>query len=367
MAQDIVGSLFGVSANDLQAQRQAAAQAQARQYASMDPAQMVNYAGYMAGNQLGGAMAGMMGAKDPELEKANIVNSLVKETDMTDLESVKGLAQKLTQAGATREAMALLPRIDSLSKQVEDRTARTEDKQAAIEARKEEIRLRGEQKLIELKAQAEAALERAREQNASREQIAAMMADARKQAAQIAADTRLQMGQLAAAMKAEKPEKVDDKLGTAISVLEQQKPLITKADDLLGRIEANPSALTISGRAGGYVDAALGNSNKSLELQSDLKSFQNKARNAYLLLAKGTQTEGDASRAWEEFSNNLDWTSPEGAKRSIGRIKEELETQVTATKAYVNSRSPGRIKETPVDVKPTPDKPKKAISWNDLK
>lgn len=121
MAQDIVGSLFGVSANDLQAQRQQAAQAQAMRYAQMNPAEQVNYGGYMAGNQVGNALMGMMGAKDPELEKANMVNSLVKETDMTDLDSVKGLAQKLTQAGATREAMALLPRIDSLQSKAEDR------------------------------------------------------------------------------------------------------------------------------------------------------------------------------------------------------------------------------------------------------
>lgn len=135
MAQDIVGSLFGVSANDIQAQRQAAAQEQAKQYSSMAPAQMVNYAGYMAGNQIGGALAGMMGAKDPELEKVNMVNSLVKETDMTDLDSVKGLVGKLNKYGATREAMALLPRIDALQSKAEDR----QNKLDVVNSRKTDI------------------------------------------------------------------------------------------------------------------------------------------------------------------------------------------------------------------------------------
>lgn len=347
-------TLFGMNPEDIQAQRTAQARQQAMQFAQMSPAERATMGFYQAGNQLGGALAGMMGAKDPQLERAATINKLVQNTDMNDLESVKGLVGQLNKVGATREAMSLLPRIDALTKTQEDRQYRKEDKEAALEARKAEIEMRGQQRLTEIQAQAAAALERAREANASREQIAQIMADARRQAAQVAADTRLQMAQFAASLKAEKPEKVDDKLGTAISVLEQQSPLIQVAQDIKARIEENPGYLTISGKLGGMLDAATGTDTPALTLQSDLKAFQNKARNAYLLLAKGTQTEGDAERAWKEFSTELDWSTPQGAKRSVSRIEEELTRQVNATKAYVNARSPGRIPTTPEPVNPKP-------------
>lgn len=107
MAQDIVGSLFGVSANDLQAQRQAAAQAQAMRYAQMNPAEQVNYGGYMAGNQVGNALMGMMGAKDPELEKAKMMQELSSSFDLTSEEGLISAARALSAKGMPREAMAL--------------------------------------------------------------------------------------------------------------------------------------------------------------------------------------------------------------------------------------------------------------------
>lgn len=107
MAQDIVGSLFGMSANDLQAQRQAAAQQQAMRYAQMSPAEHVNYAGYMAGNQVGNALMGMMGAKDPELEKAAKLQQLTSQFDLTSEEGLLNAARTLASNGFQPQAMAM--------------------------------------------------------------------------------------------------------------------------------------------------------------------------------------------------------------------------------------------------------------------
>ena len=114
-------TLFGMMPEDIQAQRQAAAQQQAMQYAQMKPAEQVNYGGYMAGSQLGTALGGMMGAKDPVLEKATMANKLMQETDMNDLDSVKNLVMQLNKNGLQREAMSLLPRIDKLSEAAAER------------------------------------------------------------------------------------------------------------------------------------------------------------------------------------------------------------------------------------------------------
>ena len=300
-------TLFGMMPEDIQAQRQAAAQAQAMQFAKMGPAEQVNYGGYMAGNQLGTALGGMMGAKDPVLERATAVNQLVQETDMNDLEAVKALTTKLMKVDP-KSAMSLLPRIDALTKTQEDRTARKEDKQASIAAKKEELQMRFESDLTKL-----------RENNASKAEQAELQRQFLEAMKLADRENRLTIAQIMAAVRTNKPEVVDDKLGTAISVLEQQAPLIKKAQDMRARIEKNPEYLTMSGRAGGFIDSLTGTNTPALTLQSDLKAFQSKARNAYLLLAKGTQTEGDAQRAWDEFAPTLDWTTPEGAKRSMDR------------------------------------------------
>lgn len=196
-----IETLFGITPDEIEAQRAAQSRQQAMQFAQMSPAERATMGFYQAGNQLGGALASMMGAKDPELERAATVNKLVQETDMNDLESVKGLVGQLNKAGAVRQAMALLPRIDALTKTQEDRQFRKEDKEATLEARKEEIKVRGEQRLAEIQAQAAAALERAREANASREQMAQIAAEARKEAARAAAETRLLVAQLTQANK----------------------------------------------------------------------------------------------------------------------------------------------------------------------
>lgn len=373
MAQDIVGSLFGVSANDLQAQRQAAAQAQAMRYAQMNPAEQVNYGGYMAGNQVGNALMGMMGAKDPELEKANMVNSLVKETDMTDLDSVKGLAQKLTQAGATREAMALLPRIDALTKQTEDRTARTEDKQAAIEARREEIRLRGEQRLEELRLKAQADLERAREQNASREQIAAMMAEARRQAAQIAADTRLQMGQLAAAMKA--GDKEDKPIPASTLKMyteagEKSKQFANdeaKAEDFIQKIDQGVVDFSASENLIFSPARALtGTSNESDRTKADIRRYTTGAVNAILNMAKGPQTDQDAQRAKEQIMSGLDKNDKNLVADGLRTLKKYMaEGRTIADQTREEVGDLGGINKK--KAKQAPTQPQKRVSWNDLK
>lgn len=161
MAQDIVGSLFGVSANDLQAQRQAAAQAQARQYAQMQPAEMVNYAGYMAGNQLGGALAGMMGAKDPELEKAAKLQQLTSQFDLTSEEGLLNAARTLASNGFQPQAMAMAQRAQEVglttAKTNTERTAQmknlTEAKSKEADAAAKQMGIQGRAAFIKRKVE----------------------------------------------------------------------------------------------------------------------------------------------------------------------------------------------------------------------
>lgn len=102
---EIVQGLFGVTPESLNAQREQALQAQALQYAQLDPSQQAQMGFYQAGSRLGTGIAGLMGAQDPEMQKASFLQGLSKQYDPTTAEGLTKMAQAAAQAGYGREAM----------------------------------------------------------------------------------------------------------------------------------------------------------------------------------------------------------------------------------------------------------------------
>jgi len=86
---EVVNSLFGVTPESLQAQRDAALQQQALQYAQLDPFQRATAAIYSGANRLGGAVGGMLGAQDPEMMRLQQRQSMLQGLDLTNPESLK--------------------------------------------------------------------------------------------------------------------------------------------------------------------------------------------------------------------------------------------------------------------------------------
>lgn len=107
MATDIVQGLFGMTPETYQMQQQAAAREQAMKFASMDPFQQANYGLYLGGNQLGGAIGGMLGAQDPVLQRATAVRSLAQGVDLNSAKGLEEYANRLQQNGLTAEAAQL--------------------------------------------------------------------------------------------------------------------------------------------------------------------------------------------------------------------------------------------------------------------
>lgn len=81
---EVVNSLFGITPESLQAQRDAALQAQALQYAKLDPFQRATAAIYTGANKLGGAVGGMLGAQDPEMMRIRQRQQLLEGADISD-------------------------------------------------------------------------------------------------------------------------------------------------------------------------------------------------------------------------------------------------------------------------------------------
>ena len=81
---EVVNSLFGITPESLMAERENALQAQAMQYAKMDPFQRATAGIYAGANRLGGAVGGLLGAQDPEMMRIQQRQQLLQGADISD-------------------------------------------------------------------------------------------------------------------------------------------------------------------------------------------------------------------------------------------------------------------------------------------
>lgn len=105
---EVVNSLFGITPESLQAQRDQALQQEAMQYAKMDPFQRATAGIYAGANRLGGAIGGMLGAQDPAMAQAAQRQSLLQQARPQDAAGWKTLAQQLWQSKDVQGAQEAL-------------------------------------------------------------------------------------------------------------------------------------------------------------------------------------------------------------------------------------------------------------------
>jgi len=123
---DIVQSLFGVTPELYQqAQAQRASEA-ALQYAKLDPFQQANFAIGRGAYQLAGALGGT----DPQLQMISTRNSIARQINYNDPNSIMQGVQMLSQAGDTVGAMQLA----DVARKMESEMAQTFQRTAAGQA-----------------------------------------------------------------------------------------------------------------------------------------------------------------------------------------------------------------------------------------
>jgi hypothetical protein len=101
MATDIVGSLFGVSPEMYQEERNRQGLKDAIAMAQLDPMQYANAAIQAGAGRAAGGFAGLMGVEDPQMRLISQRNALAKQIDMNDPESIMRGAQMAAQSGDT--------------------------------------------------------------------------------------------------------------------------------------------------------------------------------------------------------------------------------------------------------------------------
>jgi hypothetical protein len=105
MASEILG-LFTTPEQYQLAQRQAQ-EAQAIQFAQLDPMARANYGVYRAGQQLGGAIGGALGGEDPQLKLISMRQQLASQLNPNDPESYMKIAEIAAQSGDQQFAIAV--------------------------------------------------------------------------------------------------------------------------------------------------------------------------------------------------------------------------------------------------------------------
>lgn len=125
---DIVQSLFGVTPELYQQAQAQRANEQALQYAQLSPFQQANYAIGRGAYQLAGAL----GAPDPQLQLISTRNSIARQINYNDPNSIMQGVQQLSQAGDTVGAMQLADVARKLESEMAQRFQRAAAGQASL-------------------------------------------------------------------------------------------------------------------------------------------------------------------------------------------------------------------------------------------
>lgn len=127
MATDIVQSLFGVTPQAYQQAQQDRADAQALQYAKLDPFQQANFAIGRGATGLASALGGALGGQDPQLQMISARQAIAKQINYNDPTSIQQGVRMLSEAGDTQGAMMLA----DVARQAQSEIAQTGQRQAA--------------------------------------------------------------------------------------------------------------------------------------------------------------------------------------------------------------------------------------------
>ena len=105
MATDIVGSLFGVSPEMYQEERNRQGLKDAISMAQLDPMQYANAAIQAGAGRAAGGFAGLMGVEDPQMRLISQRNALAQQFDVSTPEGLGQYASALQQVGDTQGAL----------------------------------------------------------------------------------------------------------------------------------------------------------------------------------------------------------------------------------------------------------------------
>lgn len=376
---EIVNSLFGVTPESLLADREAQLQAQAMQFAQLDPFQRAAAGVYAGANKLGGAVGGMLGAQDPELQKATALQGIMKQADTTTPEGLVTLARTLGSQGFGQQAMAVMDQARQAQlrvvqtgkavaeqKKVELTTAQEEKLRAELtalgpDATEEQylqvVRKYGDPDKIMSSIQttqarqdaANAKIEAAKVAAQNRLDVAAQQGATQLQIAQLQAEARQQIAQLTASLK--QGQQSNKPLSPGLQK-EEGKDL-EAIDSYTGQIQAlTPAVTSLAPNAQGVrslelgplknlkyeAQLAAGNSTPEARAYESLKSAVDTATNLQVSAEKGVQTDKDVLRFAKALVASYGRNDTQATYEALTRYQKALVQAQDRTKGRIESR-----------------------------
>ena len=292
----IVGGLFGADPAVLQAQQQQADMQNAATYAQLTPMQRATMSTYQGAAGLGRQVGGMLGMQDPMLAQATELKQIASQFDITTPQGLEQLAQaiagKYPQQAQQAVAAAQKMKLD----QATIYQKMGENKNALIASGKytpESVGLY---------------------------QKSGNAADL------VLVDKGLTGGAL------EKVATAEQNISNLSSSNAEIDSWITKVNPKNPTVTFGPSSTIGAG-----VSNLIGSPTENALKQAELRRFVAREANAILMAAKGTQTEGDAQRAYDMIMSGLDKNSNAGVEGALKDLKDMKTNTVKGLQTYVNT------------------------------
>lgn len=350
MATDSIMGLFQTPEQYQLAQQQAQME-QARAFAAQDPMQRAVASQYFAGGQLGRALGG----EDPMLKLQTARQQILRNLDQTDPNSIVAAAQQLAQIGDQQGAMQLaeLSRSAALKKAQADKAMRTAGATTVSERNREmianaEIKLaKGESLSAEEEARVRWLVGQENKPKIFRDSDTGeittiepidLVASAPNLASLVGKTTKPQAsgGGVSSTVTTSPATKLPSAIKKEVGNVDEQ---MTALDTSVNKIvELTPKIQNLN--LGLYQNVERGVSGFLGKPTADTKEFKQLQRevraqaNNLLLLAKGTQTEGDAQRAKDQIADEDTWKN----KELLTSAFEDLARTLAGTKQALQAK-----------------------------
>jgi hypothetical protein len=388
MAENIVAGLFGMTPQMYQNQQYGQDLNRGIALAQLSPGAAAQAGLQASVGQLGRGIAGAMGIQDPQMMKMSQRNQLLQEIDLTDPNSLVAAAKKAASIGDAEFAVGLIDRAKSLA----ESSSKIALTQAQTIKALQPAKLTGDERYIaDLRAVESKILE-------GKEPTANELSNA-NMAAQMLSKPRSFFDQASGqtvTIPATDPSKAFPETFKAMVKTEAQggigvpKPTVqtttagnlpSSSQTVISEIDANLKKLELSAPElqsfltslksgevkynatsntldllGATVLPAFGLEEKGAQVKKDeIKRALTERVNTLLLMAKGTQTEGDASRAADQIASNTTYLSQarmigaiEGLTRTENKLSSELNAKKTALQSQGRTEAPGVPTTAPV-------------------
>lgn len=388
---DIVPSLFGLTPEMYQQSQQARIDAQALQYAKLDPFEQANYGISRGANMLAGALGRSIGGQDPEEVRIKQQQELLRTIDPSDPTSLIAGAKQANSMGLSQLSLGLVDR----AKALQESSGRIAAQNAQLLKAMEAPKLTGDERYIAALRKVESKIakgETPTEIELSDANISAQMLSkprsffdqtsgqmttvpatdpskayprtfkliGAEQEGGITSPKPTTQQVTSGNLPAGSQKEIGD-IDASLKKLELSQPELQSFLDSLksGSVKYNATSNTLD-LLGAIALPALGLAERGDQVEKDkIKRALTERVNTLLLMAKGTQTEGDASRAADQIASTTTYLSQnrmvgaiEGLVKTEAKLASELNAKKSALQSQGRTDEPGVPTAKPVEAKP---------------